>query len=437
MGAGAPFEHMSTVNIGYSEASLGAPRCVSWDLDGATIVVGTTGNALLLLYGEGMYAGGSGNHEVGTEMQPHVFVQPLVRGHHGKILRVAAHPTEPVFATISTDKTLRLWNSQKKAQIALTRLAERATAVEFTRDGACLVIGNENGEILIVKYNALDESKSAKNAKTQGMPGLQTLQVEELGAAAGSGMHEKQWQVVLRRHVAAKPGHATPGAKAGATSSAGAPVGSAAPPSVLNRKRSEVTELKFSPDGDVLAVGCRDNLIHLLSVHNSYKRAAVCRGHSSYIRSIDFSADGRVLQATDAVRELLFWEVSTGKQVANAAHTRDVDWASGRCALGWHVQGIFNGPAGVPVDGEMNAVCRSKDKNLLVAGGSNTVNNAVKLFRYPCVGKAIPSMHGGHTCPVLDVIFLAHDSGVVTVGGSDSTIFTWSLVHERGSSRSS
>jgi len=430
VGTGVPFEHMSAVNVGYADANLGAPRCISWDLDGATTVVGTTGNALMLLYGEGMYAGGSGNPEVGgtgPELQPHVFVQPLVRGHHGKILRIAAHPTEPVFATISTDKTLRLWNSQKKAQIALTRLAERATAVEFARDGSCLAIGNESGEVMIVKYNALNE---ARNAKTLG---LHMLQVEEL-EAGGSKAGEKQWQVILRRHVAAKAGQTTPGAKVNGAANGNS---TAQQPSVLNRKKSEITELKFSPDGDVLAVGCRDNLIHLLSVHNGYKRAAVCRGHSSYIKNIDFSADGRVIQATDAVREILFWEVSTGKQIANAAHTRDVDWASGKCALGWHVQGIFNGPAGVPIDGEMNAVCRSKNKSLLVAGGSNTVNNAVKLFRYPCVSKSIPSLHGGHTSPVLDVMFLAHDSEVVTVGGSDSTIFTWSIVYERGSSRSS
>jgi WD40 repeat protein len=386
----------------------------------------------MLLYGEGMYAGGgSGSSEGGgaDNSQPHVYVQPLVRGHHGKILRIAAHPTEPVFATISTDRTLRLWNSQRKEQIALTRLAERASAVAFTPDGSSLAIGNENGEVMIVKYIALDSDK---------MQGMQSLQGEELelgGVIAGNGgMHEKQWQVILRRHVAAKPGQPTPGSKAGGGS--GAPSSSnSAPPVAINRKRSEVTELKFSPDGDVLAVGCRDNLIHLLSVHNGYKRAAVCRGHNSYIRNFDFSADGRVLQATDAVRELRFWEVSTGKQIANAAHTRDVAWATGKCCLGWHVQGIFNGPAGVPIDGEMNAVCRSKNRSLLVAGGSNTVNNAVKLFRYPCVSKSIPSLHGGHTSPVLDVMFLAEDSDVVTVGGSDSTIFTWSIVHERGSSR--
>ena len=204
----------------------------------------------------------------------------------------------------------------------------------------------------------------------------------------------------------------------------------AATASQLSKKKREVMEIKFSPDGEVMAVGCRDNLIHLLNMNHGCKRAAVCRGHSAVIKNIDFSMDGRVLRATDAVRELLMWEVATGKQISNAAYTRDIEWATGKCTLGWSVQGIFNGAAGVPVDGDMNAVCRSRNGTLCVAGGSSTINNAVKLFRYPCLGRAVPSLHGGHTSPVLDVAFLASDDRVITVGGNDATIFIWSLFEQ-------
>ena len=393
---GLPFEHSSTINIGYSESNVGSPRCISWDMDGSTILVGTTGNALIHLFGEGL----KGNSDHG-ELQSHIYVKPLVRGHHGKILRVAAHPTEPIFATVSTDKTIRLWNASSKSQISLTRLAERASALEFTPDGSSLAVGNENGEILIISYTALNSSI--------------TLDINSENE--DSNQFGKQWQVTMRRHVAAKFGHTEEECLNKKVEGS----------SYVNKKKSEVTELKFSPDGETLAVGCRDNLIHLLSTVDSYKRVGVCRGHSSHIKNLDFSTDSQVIQAVDAVREILYWDVATGKQICNASQVRDVIWHSLRCTLGWSVQGIFNGPAGIPIDGEMNAVYRSNGGSLLVAGGSNTVNSAVKLFRYPCTSKAIPSLHGGHTSPVLDVAFLANDNEIITIGGSDSTIFCWSL----------
>ena len=49
-----PFDHVSTVNISYSESNIGAPRCISWNIDGTSIVVGTTGNSLLQLLGDGL-----------------------------------------------------------------------------------------------------------------------------------------------------------------------------------------------------------------------------------------------------------------------------------------------------------------------------------------------------------------------------------------------
>ena len=75
----------------------------------------------------------------------------------------------------------------------------------------------------------------------------------------------------------------------------------------------------------------------------------------------------------------------------------------------------------------MNAVCRSKDGSLIVAGGSSTVNSAVKLLRFPAVSRAIPNLFGGHTNPVLDVCFLADDRQVVSVGGNDASVFVWAV----------
>lgn len=408
-----PFEHISTINVGYSDANVESPRCVTWDLDGCTIIVGTTGNALLHLTGEGLL----GTSQMrGDELQPHIFVTPVIRGHHGKIRRIASHPTEQIFASISTDRTIRLWNNTMKSQISLTKLSEKVSSIAFTPNGKALAVGTENGELMIISFGALANVSSHISANdNNGTP------------------NEKQWQILIRRSIAAKASKSSEQPDSTLSTNSGGtsinlPSERHANASMNVKKKSELTELKFSPMGDILAVGCRDNLIHLLSVVDGYHRRAICRGHSSYIKNIDFSADGRILQSTDAVRELLYWDVATGKKIHHPSKIRDTPWYTWTCCYGWPVQGIFNGVQGTSIDSDMNAVCRSHNGGLLVAGGSSTVNSAVKLFRYPCVGKAIPSLHGGHTSPVLDVCFLANDKDVVSVGGNDASILVWAVV---------
>jgi echinoderm microtubule-associated protein-like 1/2 len=106
---------------------------------------------------------------------------------------------------------------------------------------------------------------------------------------------------------------------------------------------AQVTALRFSPDGAVLAVATRDKLVHLLHVEHQYRRLGSCRGHSTAVIRMDFSADGSVLQTNDSARELLFWDVATAKQVRSPVSTRDLAWASWTCLYGWPVQVGGNG----------------------------------------------------------------------------------------------
>lgn len=197
-------------------------------------------------------------------------------------------------------------------------------------------------------------------------------------------------------------------------------------------RKCELQEIKFSPLGDIVAVGCKDNLVHLLSARNNYKHLAVCRGHSAHIRTIDFSSDGAMLQSSDASREVMHWESSSGRRLLSAAQYRDAVWSTFTSVYGWSVQGVFNNTEGVAAtDGDINCVDRSKDAKWLVSGGSNTVHNAIKLFNYPCLVDAVPSLHGGHTSPVLDIKILTGDDGtleVASAGGNDSCLFQWRLL---------
>ncbi|RYH27855.1 hypothetical protein EON65_12920 [archaeon] len=174
--------------------------------------------------------------------------------------------------------------------------------------------------------------------------------------------------------------------------------------------------LTYSPDGNFLAVGSHDNTIYLLET-KAYSCRAKCKGHHSYITSLDFSEDSSHLQSTSGDYELLFWNTNTGKQIASPTDMRDVKWTTQNCALGWPVQGIWS-PGSDGTD--INAVDRSPNGQLLATGDDN---RCVKLFRYPsCKQNAQHKVYKGHSEHVMNVRFSKDGKSLFTVGGLDKAV---------------
>lgn len=64
-----------------------------------------------------------------------------------------------------------------------------------------------------------------------------------------------------------------------------------------------------------------------------------CQAHRSYITHFDFSIDGSILQSNCGAYELLFHNTETCEQIPSATTTRDTEWATWTCTLGWPVRG--------------------------------------------------------------------------------------------------
>jgi WD40 repeat protein len=199
----------------------------------------------------------------------------------------------------------------------------------------------------------------------------------------------------------------------------------------------EITEIKFCPARDVIAVGGKDSFVHLLAIQsNGYRQIGLLKGHTSSIKNIDFSTDGRLLKTTDSSKELLFWDVDSLQRLTNATLYREASWQTNSCIYGWGLQGIFNRydtDKVLPIDTEINCVCRSLDGNVVIASGSHTVRSAIKLFPYPCMADSVPVCFGGHTSPVLDLQFVKSSHSykgmnLVSAGGNDSCLFLWDVV---------
>lgn len=83
----------------------------------------------------------------------------------------------------------------------------------------------------------------------------------------------------------------------------------------IRKDRKEViSEIKFSPDNSVCAVGAHDRMIFTYDARNNMKPLRKIRGHNATIQHFDFSQDGRWLMSNCLAYEILFFDVATGKQ---------------------------------------------------------------------------------------------------------------------------
>lgn len=211
---------------------------------------------------------------------------------------------------------------------------------------------------------------------------------------------------------------------------------------VIYRKdcAEDISDIKFAPNGKMLAVGSHDNYIDIYSVSLSLPAPGVSgtsdirylkrlRGHGSYITHLDWSADSRLLQSTCGAYEILYWDIAAGRQLLSTtdALESDTHWSTFTSVLGFNVMGIWPPDA----DGtDINALEVAYDKGVVLTGDDS---GHLNLMNYPCLVKNAPRItYGGHSSHVMNVRVTCPPAGAealaVTVGGNDNSVMTWSIV---------
>lgn len=188
-----------------------------------------------------------------------------------------------------------------------------------------------------------------------------------------------------------------------------------------------ISEVRFSPDGSLLAIGSHDNCVYIYNVQGWQKKWTFNK-HASFITHLDWSEDGNSIHTNTGDYEILYWDVSKGQQeTAGRTKYRDETWATWTCSVGWPVQGIW--PPGAGGD-DINYVCRSNSKT---AGGYYLLGvgddfGKVSIFRYPCVQKNAQNVkQPGHSSHVTSVRFGPKDEYLYSAGGEDNCVFQWKI----------
>ena len=100
-----------------------------------------------------------------------------------------------------------------------------------------------------------------------------------------------------------------------------------------------ISDIKFSPDDTLLAAGSTDGNIYLYRSDDkrTYRRLAVCHGHTDGVTHIDFSSNGKFLQSNGGDDCIMYWDMK-GTQIKSNSSMRDTVWFTWTCTLGWPAQ---------------------------------------------------------------------------------------------------
>ncbi|XP_070398899.1 echinoderm microtubule-associated protein-like 4 isoform X3 [Nothobranchius furzeri] len=189
----------------------------------------------------------------------------------------------------------------------------------------------------------------------------------------------------------------------------------------------QLSVMRFSVDGSMLAVGSHDNFIYLYNVSErgrKYSRRGKCTGHSSYITHLDWSPDNHYIMSNSGDYEILYWDIESNCDlIRNRSECKDIDWVTYTCVLGYHVFGVW--PEGS--DGtDINALERSHNRRVIALADDFC---KVHLFAYPCSKPKAPShKYSAHSSHVTNVSFLYNDSHLISTGGKDTSIMQWRLI---------
>jgi len=160
----------------------------------------------------------------------------------------------------------------------------------------------------------------------------------------------------------------------------------------LETHSSSVRSVSFSPDGKTLASGNDDKTIKLWDITTG-KEIRTLQGHSSWVWSVSFSPDGKTLASGSGDKTIKLWDITTGREILT---------------LKGHSSSVLS-------------VSFSPDGKTLASGSGD---KTIKLWDIT-TGREILTLQG-HSSWVWSVSF-SPDGKTLASGSGDKTVILWDV----------
>eukprot|EP01041_Mallomonas_annulata_P001147 gene1147-2216_t len=309
-------------------------------------------------------------YEVGAADGEGLHKGPLLEGHSGdELWGLAVHPVKDVYCTVGDDCMLKVWDVFDHRVTAQIALEMPSRCCCYSPDGKHLAVG----------------FGSPKRVSARQYDGKWVIYDTEDFQVIHEARDSNKW----------------------------------------------ISEIKYSPNGNLLAMGSFDNKIYVYNIPGGYSLSAMISQHSSFITHLDFSEDSGWLQSNCAGYELCFFEADTGMFIPAASRLRDVRWDSQTCTLGWPVQGAWPPQRDSTEITTVDCNLFRGGENVIVATGDNY--GRVQLFRYPATSSfAISKRYRAAASPISRLKFVSGDSYLVSLVAVDKAIMQWAHKRDRG-----
>ncbi|XP_061915316.1 echinoderm microtubule-associated protein-like 4 isoform X2 [Entelurus aequoreus] len=407
-------------------------QCLAF-LSNGDILTGDSGGVLLVWT--------RNSAETPTGKGPRAFqISRQVKGHEGSVFCICEMRSGTLLTGGGKDRKIILWDHEIRAERDI-EVPDQYGTIRAVSEGKGdeFLVGTSRNFILRGTFN--DGFTVEVQGHTDELWGLAshpsrdlflTCAQDRLVCLWNAASHSLQWSKSVEEH-----GHCADFHPSGAVVAIGTHSGkwyvldaeTTDLVAIHTDGNEQLSVMRFSVDGVLLAVGSHDNFIYLYSVTDrgrKYSRYGKCSGHSSYITHLDWSPDNNFIMSNSGDYEILYWDVPNGcKLIRNKSECKDIDWATYTCVLGYHVFGVW--PEGS--DGtDIKALIRSHNRKVMALADDFC---KVHLFAYPCSTFKAPShKYSAHSSHVTNVSFMHDDSHLISTGGKDTSIMQWRLVEK-------